>query len=202
MIVRLPRVVAAARGLHYFYTGKACKHGHVAARLTSNGACAPCGSVYSMKWYRENTEAARATMKKSAAKCADARRRYFQEWLTPERRQKCREQVRKWQQENPERAKANRKAAVLRRRAAKKRRTPTWYGEFDDFVMREAFDLSLRRNACTTVRWDIDHMIPMLARTASGLHCGVNIQVIPRPLNKQKGNKLLLTEPGEWVRHI
>jgi hypothetical protein len=29
-----------------------------------------------------------------------------------------------------------------------------------------------------------------------------NIQVIPTALNKTKGNKLVFTTHGEWIRHI
>jgi hypothetical protein len=33
---------AKAEGLKFYFTGKPCKHGHVAKRYTSGGACEPC----------------------------------------------------------------------------------------------------------------------------------------------------------------
>lgn len=35
---------------------------------------------------------------------------------------------------------------------------------------------------------------------AARLDCAANIQVIPQRLNIWKKNRMLLTEPGEWIR--
>lgn len=89
-----------------------------------------------------------------------------------------------------------------KRRAQALRAVPAWFGEFDNFVMNESIELCRLRAKATGVEWHLDHMIPLLARAACGLHCAANVQVIPERLNRRKNNKLVLTEPLEWLRHL
>lgn len=70
------------------------------------------------------------------------------------------------------------------------------FGEFDQFVLREAEEACKRREAMTGYRWEVDHMVP-LAR--GGKHAWWNLQVIPRRLNNLKRDRLVFTEPGEWI---
>lgn len=49
MIHATSRAEALACGDKTYWTGKPCKHGHVAYRLTSNSACSECASEYNAK---------------------------------------------------------------------------------------------------------------------------------------------------------
>lgn len=89
-----------------------------------------------------------------------------------------------------------------KRRAAKRERLPVWFGELDQFVMQEAAALAAERTEQTGIEWHVDHMIPMQARKASGLHCADNIQVIPALLNRFKSNKMIATCFKEWILFI
>jgi hypothetical protein len=73
------------------------------------------------------------------------------------------------------------------------------FGEFDEFVLAEAKAACKRRQAMTGYRWEVDHMLP-LAR--GGKHAWWNIQVIPRALNNWKRDRLVMTDPGEWIGHL
>lgn len=73
------------------------------------------------------------------------------------------------------------------------------FGEFDRFVISEAEAACIRRARMTGYAWDIDHMVP-LAR--GGKHAWWNLQVIPRTLNAWKRDRLVLTDPGEWVGRL
>jgi hypothetical protein len=115
--------------------------------------------------------------------------------LNPEN---LRESLKRYAANNPHKLRANER----RRQAAKMERTPPWFGEFDQFVMESAYSLCKLREAVTGIEWHVDHMIPLRAKTASGLHIGINTQVIPEILNQRKSNKLLYTNPGEWVKDI
>lgn len=84
-------------------------------------------------------------------------------------------------------------------RASRLQRMPSWYGEFDRFVMVEAAHLARLRTETTGVAWHVDHLVPLRCKVACGLHCGWNVQVIPAYLNLQKGNKLWLCEPDQWI---
>jgi hypothetical protein len=121
------------------------------------------------------------------------------------------EQQRQWRLQNIDKLRAKdrawqakNRAAVLairmRRRARKLHSIPGWFGEFDRLVMREAADLLPLREIATGLKWEVDHMIPLQASTACGLHVGMNVQVIPKSLNRSKRNKMILTEPGEWLK--
>lgn len=88
-----------------------------------------------------------------------------------------------------------------RRRASKLAAMPAWRTELDDLIETEANDLAKLREKATGVHWQVDHMIPLKAKTACGLHVGLNLQVIPATLNRWKKARMLLTEPGEWIRH-
>lgn len=86
------------------------------------------------------------------------------------------------------------------RRAQIANATPPWFGELDELAMVEAADLCRLRHAATGLHWEADHMVPLRAKHASGLHCWSNIQVIPRSMNRGKRNRMKWTEPGAWLR--
>lgn len=115
--------------------------------------------------------------------------------VNPERH---RESHKRYAAKNPEKLRARERA----RQSAKMERTPPWFGEFDQFVMESAYSLCKLREATTGIEWHVDHMIPLRAKVASGLHIGINVQVIPEILNQRKRNKMLYTNSGEWVKDI
>lgn len=89
-----------------------------------------------------------------------------------------------------------------KRRAAKNNALPVWFGEFDELVETEAASLAKLRQEATGLEWHVDHMIPLRAKLACGLHCWRNLQVIPRALNQKKKNRMLLTNPLEWITFL
>ena len=54
----ISRAEAKAKGLKRYFTGKPCKHGHVAERQVFNATCVKCERAY-MKKYREKLAARR-----------------------------------------------------------------------------------------------------------------------------------------------
>lgn len=81
-------------------------------------------------------------------------------------------------------------------------RKASWFSEWDEFVEEEARNLAYMQEACTGIKWDVDHLLPLHAKTVSGLHCADNLQVIPTTLNRKKHNKLKYTERGEWLNEL
>lgn len=53
----ISRKVAKARGLDRYFTGKACKHGHISERHTASGVCVECQREYDRTHYTKNKEA-------------------------------------------------------------------------------------------------------------------------------------------------
>ena len=103
----------------------------------------------------------------------------------PERR---REHKAKWDKENMEYLRA--KAATARARKIKA--VPCFFGEFDRFVLHEAAQLAAKREKTTGFPWHVDHIIPFHGKKVSGLHVGLNLQVIPRSENMRKNNQFVV----------
>ena len=92
-------------------------------------------------------------------------------------------------------------ATNSKRRSVKINAVPSWYGELDELVMVEAQHLAKLRENATGFKWNVDHMIPLQAKEACGLHCASNIQVIPESVNCAKKNSLELINQFEWIKH-
>lgn len=227
---RISRSKALKKGLDLYFTGKPCGSGNISPRSVSGyrclcGDCAQRnrdraaawgaenqGKVVSRvsKWKADNPIRAREISKASRKRCAEkeadrAKSYYLENKEAISKRQseyraanveKARERNRKWSLENRDMA-TKRQAA---RRAKKARATPPWYGELDDLVMSEAFSLARARHIATGFAWHVDHIVPISCKTASGLHCASNIQVIPAHLNFKKNRNLRFMEPMSWLR--
>lgn len=117
--------------------------------------------------------------------------------------------TRSWRANNKDKVRAHAEqnadklaAKHARRRARKLNAMPKWFCELDEFVWQEAADLVRSRRDATGIEWAADHMIPLAAKRACGLHVWNNCQVIPSYQNGWKGNRMSLTEPDEWLRHL
>jgi hypothetical protein len=204
---------AAMLGDETYFTGKPCKRGHISERFTSSGHCVECRKADNTERYAKNPQSEKD--RKRRAYAADPEKfkariaKYRAENL--ERiRMKNNEYMRAWRAANPdavlEKARASYRNNVTkyiakdaRRRARKMNATPSWDADLTDFVMQEAADLAARRERITGFAWNVDHMVPLQARNACGLHTWANLQVIPEFTNKSKGNRMALTKPGEWI---
>jgi hypothetical protein len=193
--VKATRAEARAAGEMHYFTGKPCKHGHFSKRLTSNGQCTACALRDAEEFRTRNPAVAKARVnewrEKNRATYLAAMAEYREQ-----NREYFRERSRQHQRANPE----MHKAKVQRRRAARINATPAWHGELTAFVTLEAADLCARRERVTGAPWHIDHMVPLRAKFACGLHVASNIQVIPQAMNLAKRNKMILTGPGEWLK--
>jgi len=52
----IERKAAVELGLTRYFTGKACKHGHVAERKTASGQCAECSKILTRRWKDEGPQ--------------------------------------------------------------------------------------------------------------------------------------------------
>lgn len=208
----ISRKEAKAAGLKHYFTGKPCIRGHVEKRQTNNGCCIVCGHEKSTRWRKENPDRYKeintAYRERNPELCKERYTKYKRE-----NREKVNEYSKQYHAKNRDtvlrKMKAYRQknkdkfnAYKAKRIAAKLQATPAWYGEFDEFIMQEAYQLTIYRAAATGIEWDVDHMIPLQAKGACGLHCGLNVQVIQSRLNNGKGNKMIMTEPLEWVTRL
>ena len=92
--------------------------------------------------------------------------------------------ARAWQCANPE----NNRAAAQRTRVQRLARNALWDTEATDLVLVEAADVARRRAEITGFAWEIDHIVPLQGKKVSGLHVWNNLQVVPKFVNRSKGN--------------
>lgn len=216
-------------GLSRYFSGVECRRGHLSERLVSDGHCVECNAIKNAKRVgdsqfnakrrekrAENREEHIAKDRAYRAKNRDsdnARQRAAYAANLDESRKRQRDYyyknlekkqayARETQSARYKRNPAPMKAYARKRNLEERRATPAWFGEFDKFVWEEAYSLAALRNEVTGVKWHADHMIPLQARSANGLHVWNNCQVIPAKLNRAKSNKMVLTSPCEWIGYI
>ena len=93
--------------------------------------------------------------------------------------------ARNWGQANP--GKVNAKTA--KRRAAKRNATPKWLSK-EHLKQIESFYLeSTRLTKETGVKYEVDHIVPILGKNVMGLHVPWNLRVVTRSENRKKSYK-------------
>lgn len=162
-------------------------------------------------WRKENPEKSSARNKRYYARHADKRRAYASEY---QRKHWDRVSVRmeKYRRENSERievtAKAYRiankeKTAALdkayrllnrgkilaigaKRRAAKRNATVSWA---DHKRIEEIYSLAAELTKTTGIRYEVDHIVPLISNLVCGLHWEGSMQIISSKENIIKGNR-------------
>jgi hypothetical protein len=51
--------------------------------------------------------------------------------------------------------------------------------------------MAARATRCTGIAFEVDHIVPLQAKVASGLHVPQNLQVLPALANRRKKNRWL-----------
>lgn len=136
--------------------------------------------AYHRKIYKENPGKIKARNKKSNLKHID----------------RLRKTRRLYRQNNS--AKINMYGANRR----SKRHTFNSCEELTNFVVQECYSLNILRKNIFNFDWHLDHMIPIQSKLVCGLHVWNNFQCIPQTMNSHKSNKLIYTNPHEWLYDI
>jgi hypothetical protein len=172
----------AAGAIHYF-TGKPCKHGHVARRIVSKSMCVECNLIHGQKHYQqhigEQRERSRARSYTEREKAYARKAKYRAKKSVQE---KERAYSRRWAKDNAAQATAN----AMKRHAAKLQRTPVLGCQCLIPLFYEATREATKR---TGVRHHVDHIVPLRGKTVSGLHIASNLQVITAVENLSKSNE-------------
>ncbi len=207
----ITRAEAKSLGLKRYFTGMACKRGHVAERFVNSARCVECNKVICNEWASKNSDVKSSIDRNYRDKNRDSISAYKKSWYLRNRGhviekslhrsksdpESARERRRAWKQRNPEYAAFSEGV----RRARKLQAIPMWFGEFDELVWQEAAELVRTRELETGISWAADHMIPLAGRKVCGLHMAENCQVIPSVINLEKNNKMILTKRLEWLKY-
>lgn len=195
----ISRAEANAAGLPRYFTGKPCKHGHVAERYTSYGGCVPCAFGFAYSYRERDPEWWASYMAKWREENPGKPREYY--WNEPEKyRKRSRQNYhenkprhrannRRYKRENPE---AN--VAREQRRRARERNAPGDHTADDvKRIYRQQRGRCLNCRASLKDGYHVDHIVP-LAR--GGSNWPGNLQLLCPPCNIAKGAK----DPIEWAQ--
>jgi len=200
------RQEAIKAGATTYFTGKPCKHGHIAERYVANFTCVKCFSIralaYQRRWRTEKPEKQR----EYAAKYAEKHNKTNKEWRK-NNKEKTLLQRRKWDAANREKRNLLSKnwrdenksivyALVAKRRSDVMQRTPKWLTPIDFFEMECIYRYRTALNAIG-LDYHVDHIIPLRGKLVSGLHTPFNLQVIPANDNVRKSNSFSLS--NSWM---
>lgn len=199
MAALISRKEAKARGLARYFTGVACRHGHIAERLVSNWVCMVCACEKAHRQYVTDPEG------REAKKAADQKRRAYFERYRKQHRDRYINHAVQWREKNQDHAKALAKewkaankdkisASEARRHATKRNATPAWS---EREAIEAIYALCQFMTTSTGVLHHVDHIVPLRGKTVCGLHVAANLQVIPATVNLSKNNRVWPDMPEE-----
>ena len=143
------------------------------------------GSRESQKLYRKKNRIARNAQKKEwDLKNKKHVLEYAKKYNSKVPLDKKRRQARKSYRLHKEAFIAN----VAFRRAALLKRTPKWLSNLDKEMIRNIYKIAARVSKETGIKHHVDHVIPLRAKSVSGLHVPANLQLLTAQENLSKGN--------------
>ena len=123
----------------------------------------------------------------------------------------CMKSYRKFSLKHPEKIKSWRKKWNSKNRPKKSQyaisrrlvvKNAQFHTELTEFVFNQAHELAKQREILLGILIHVDHMIPLQNPDVCGLHTWNNFQCLPQVMNNSKSNKLIYTNPHEWLYDI
>jgi hypothetical protein len=192
----ITRTVAKRQSLKTYFTGKPCKYGHVSPRRTDNGLCIECANEKSLKLYHSKYKNDPSYVSRVKAYNKKRNKIIGTKWHH-ENKERAAANNKAYREANPDIVKKSRDsfrkrhaAKVLaecnKRNADKKNRTPKWA---DHKAIQSFYEEAIRLTKITGIPHHVDHIVPLVGHSVSGLHCEHNLQVITAEENIKKNNK-------------
>jgi len=190
-MIFISRKEAKEKKLARYFTGNACKHGHVNERATRNGECLSCAHIRLIDWKKNNKEYVSLYQKKykenNKINEYETRKKWFE--LNPEKKEKHRLLKNKctsiWNKKHRDKRNAN----LANYRFTKIKGTPNWL-DVTQKVEIDAIYLFCDALKKCGLNYHVDHIIPLRGKNVNGLHTPWNLQVIHATENIKKGNRI------------
>ena len=183
------RADAKAQGAKHYFTGKPCKHGHIALRETK-GSCVECRKLEHQASYANRKDYFAEYNRSDRGK--ENKRKYYDQnkdvviakaLAAPKDLKQARRD--KYDRLNPE----QRKARCSARRARFKQATPKWLTAEQKKEIRDKYLEAQQLIRATGKRFEVDHIEPILGEDVCGLHVPWNLQILLKEDNLKKSNK-------------
>jgi hypothetical protein len=187
------RAEAKATGAKYYFTGEPCKHGHIAPRKTK-GACVECLKI---EWEKGNVARAEYFKQYNQSEAGkESKREYYEKnrsKVIARAQARSAETVRIYKDKHKAKNPDVYRAYVSFRRRRFRDATPKWLTKEDKRAIRQLYIDAMTVTRITGVQYVVDHDIPLLGETVSGLHVPTNLKIMTREENLKKSNKLVDT---------
>lgn len=179
------RALALANGEVRYFTGRPCKHGHVAERFAKNGECVECAPIRYKRFEKNNKEKFTEYRAKSYKKHEDKKRAYAKAYreANPEKTKEAVKKYRKANQSHFTRLQMEREKKI-------QQACPPWMTKADKDWMDDIYKTSKQIKDQYGVDTAVDHIIPIKGKTVCGLHVPWNLRVVTRSYNSQKLNNI------------
>jgi hypothetical protein len=179
-MIATSRAKAIDAGCKRYFTGRPCKHGHVAERYATGG-CVLCIATNHAVWRRLHPGKMAAYRKSWVKRNPDKMAALVASWAKRNPGKTTASKA-KWRKLNPGTA----AAGYAAQRSARLLRSPKWA---DRGAILSVFKEAKRLTAETGILHNVDHEIPLQGRLVSGLHVHTNLRAIPAAVNARKHNK-------------
>lgn len=211
---------ARAVGAKNYFTGIACKNGHLYLRNTISGRCLSCDADRMKRKYAEDPEYVKyAKSYQKGRREADPSyserntKRFMEKYYgnedfrteylaklrdrnlnDPKFRAMRKRSRRKYVDSNPDKVASYNQA----KRAASRLATPTWLSAEQLEAIYEVYARARKLREETGDPYEVDHIVPLKGKRVCGLHVPWNLQVLPRLTNRSKFNRL----ENDWLVNI
>jgi hypothetical protein len=181
------RAAAKAAGQTTYFTGRPCKHGHIAQRITFNGGCVECCK----RLQRQNLDR-RLAVNPNLYKDIYAKDPERQKQKTAIYRAKNPEKVRQSYLTSMRKRKPQKAAAEMQRLASKLSATPKWLSKQELTWIQDYYFAARAHKESFGIVLSVDHIVPLRGKTVCGLHVPWNLCLRTKSDNSKKNNKLTL----------
>lgn len=198
------RKTAISLGLKRYFTGKSCKHGHLAEKFVASCACVDCTASNTKKWI-SSSPTAKEVRKRGTDAFFSRNESYKSDWRA-DNGDLCRKYARRWYVKDPAKRiaktqdwqNANREKVrtnVRNRTALRKSAEGSHTAEEILAILERQNWICVYCPASIRERRHMDHIVPL---SKGGSNNADNIQGSCPTCNMRKSDKL----PEEWEREL